>query len=60
MAKIYEPLFWKYHNLIIQLDNFQPIEIKYATKYIIVLYDCLAPADALYELFQTSVHSTCM
>lgn len=45
---------------MIQLDNFQPIEIKYATKYIIVLYDCLAPADALYELFQTPVHGTCM
>lgn len=45
---------------MIQLDNIQPIEIKYATKYIIVSYDCLAPADALYELFQTSVHSTYM
>lgn len=59
-GKKYQPLFQKYHNLMIQLDNYQPIEIKYDTKYIIVSYDCLAPADALYELFQTSVHRTCM
>lgn len=45
---------------MIQLDNFQPIEIEYDTKYMIESYDCLAPAGMLYVLFETSIHRTCM